>query len=209
LHSQKPLQFAFAADLIVRRREGAAMKYALAACLLLSAATAGAEESDEGSIPEPTELSILASDAMNEMAVAGSPISIESEESNASLTVVEVLAADGHEARGVRLSLQNASQEDELYLDSNQLAQVLDEFVGLKQWYERNETCGAQKRCVHGIARCRPSQTVRQAFCPGFYSTPDGERGVLVSTPRNSFLFPSVEPSVFASAISATIGDRN
>ena len=185
------------------------MKSMLAACLVLFAAAAGAENSDEGSIPEPTELSILVSDANNDIVVASSPRSIESEGSKASFTVVEVLTADGKQARGVRLSLQSASQEDELYLHSNQLAQLRDELARLNRRYQRNEKCGAQKRCVHGIARCRPSQVVRQAFCPGFYSTPDGERGVLVTTPLNTFLFPSVEPSVFASVTSASIGDLN
>lgn len=174
------------------------MKSTIAACLLAFSAMAGAEESDEGSIPAPTELSILATNATNDIVVSDNPRLIESEDSSVRFTVVEVLAGDVKKARGVRLSLQNASRDDSVYLDANQMAQLRDEFVGLDRWYQRNQTCEAQKRCVQGIARCRPSQPIRQAICPGFYSTPNGARGVLVSTLRDSFLFPSVGPSEFA-----------
>ncbi len=181
------------------------MKSTLAACALLFAVTTEAGQVEQGSIPSPTELSILASDATNDTVAAGEPILVESEDSTATISVVVVRAGDGLVARGVRLSLQSENWEDDVYLDRNQLDQLRDEFAGLDRWYQRNEICGAQERCVQGIARCRPSQTIRQAICPGFYSTPDGERGALVGTPRKSFLFPSVGPSEFIGAINAVI----
>lgn len=180
-----------------------------AAYLLLQAALVGAEDFGENSIPEPTQFSVVVSDAGEDAIVVDGPIRIGSDDSKVNLTVIEVATADGKRLRGVRLLLQNASQDDNLYLDANQVDQLRDEFAGLEQWFERDETCGAVKECVQGVARCRPSQTVRQAFCPGFYSTSDGERGVLISTPRYSFRFPSMEPSVFVEAVDAAIGELN
>lgn len=181
------------------------MKSTLAVYLLLFTAIAGAEHHHEGSISEPTELSMLAAETAID--VAGTPVPIASEKSTASITVVKVLAGVGNETHGVRFSLRSANREDSIYLDTDQIAQIRDEFAELNRWYQRQTTCGAQSRCVHGTARCRPSQTISQALCPGFYYQANGERGVIVGTPRHSFLFPSVGPSEFVKAINAAIGD--
>lgn len=178
----------------------------LAACLLPTALVA-AGDFDENSIPDPTQFSVVVADVGDDIIVAGSPIPIESDHSKAALTVIEVATDDGKRLRGVRILLQNATQEDNLYLDRRQVVQLRDEFTRLDQRFESDEKCGAIKRCIHGVARCRPSQTVRQAFCPGFYSTPDGDGGVVISTPHYSFQFPSLGPSVFVGAADSVIGE--
>jgi hypothetical protein len=166
-----------------------------------------AQDFSEHSIPEPTLISVVASDATAKTAVVGIPNQIESDDSLAEVAVVEVVTSDDNKQTGIRILLEHDDQHDFLYLDSSQLGQFRDELASFASAYERGETCEAINRCMLGVARCRPSQTVRQAFCPSFYSTPDGKQGLTVSTPRHSFSFPSIEPSVFLGAIDAAIGD--
>jgi hypothetical protein len=168
-----------------------------------------AQDFDEDSIPEPTQFSVVASDETADMIVVGSPSSIDSDDSKAEIVVVEVVTSDGSHQSGVRILLKHAGQLDYLYLDASQVSRFRDELASFELRYGRGETCEAIGRCVHGIARCRPSQAVQQAFCLSFYSTPDGKQGVSVSTPRYLFIFPSTEPSVFVSAINAAIGELN
>lgn len=181
------------------------MNISVIALMLLIVSMAGSEEPDEHSIPAPTAISALAAEKASDVTVTGRSITIKSNESSAEVTLIEIATANGEAVIGVMLKLQSPDQEDALYLDPDQADQIREEFVDLARWYKRNEKCGAQRQCVHGIARCRPSQTIQQAFCPGFFSTPGGERGVIVSTPHGSFRFPSVEPAKFANAIESTI----
>jgi hypothetical protein len=166
-----------------------------------------AREFDERSIPEPSQLGVVASDSDAQVIAIGSSRRIESSESTAEIAVVEVVASDGERQRGVRVSLESAGGTDEIYLDSGQAAQLRDELAGLEGWYERDATCEAIRYCVRGVARCRPSQSVRQAYCPSVYVTPEGEQGVILSTPRFSFRYPSMRAAVFVAAVDATIGE--
>ena len=54
---------------------------------------------------------------------------------------------------------------------------------------------------MRGIARCRPSQTVPQAFCPGYFIGPDS-KGLRLSTfAGHNFRFPAQRPSALADAV--------
>lgn len=162
---------------------------------------------DEHSIPDPTEIGIAASAAAAVISVVGSTRLVESDVSLAEVTVVEVATSNDIRLRAVRVEFVRDSQLESIYLDESQAAQFRDELVGFVRLYDNGESCQAMHRCVSGIARCRPSQTEQQAFCPSFYTTPDGKQGVTISTPRVLFEFPYVEPSVFISAIDAAIGE--
>ena len=165
-----------------------------------------AQDFDERSVSEPTRLSDVALDAGADTRAVGTQALVESRESIAQIAAV-LLRSHGEHHRGVRVSLKNPSQVDELYIDVGEAAQLRDEFGSFEKWLERTPTCQAISLCVEGVARCRPSQTVRQAYCPSAYSTPQGERGVFLSTPRHSFRFPSTEPSAFVHAIDAAIAE--
>jgi hypothetical protein len=166
-----------------------------------------AQDFDERSVSEPTRLSGVALDSGAETRVVGTQALVESRESIAQIAAVLVLSSDGEHHRGVRVSLKNSSQADQLYIDVGEAAQLRDEFGSFDKWHERTPTCEAINLCVEGVARCRPSQSLRQAYCPSAYSTSRGERGVLLSTPRHSFRFPSTEPSAFVHAIDVAIAE--
>lgn len=168
-----------------------------------------AQAFDEKSIPEPTILSVAAAEATANIVVIGSPRLVESDDSLAEIAVVEVASSNDTPLRGVRIDLERGDHMAELYLDAHQVDQFRNELVGFKEYYERGEPCGARNRCVHGVARCRPSQVERQAFCPSFFTSPDGKQGVVISTSRYSFTFPHVEPSILIASIDAAIGELN
>ena len=165
-----------------------------------------AQDFDEGSVPEPTRLGGVALDAGADTRAVGTQALVESRESIAQIAAV-LLSSHGEHHRGVRVSLKDPRQADQLYIDVREAAQLRDEFGSFKRWLERTPTCEAISLCVESVARCRPSQAERQAYCPSAYSTPQGEHGVFLSTPRHSFRFPSTEPSAFVHAIDAAIAE--
>jgi hypothetical protein len=155
----------------------------------------------EKSMPEPTVFAAAAAHPAAAMRVVGSPSRIESDDSIAEIAAVELVGSRGEEQHGVRVTLERRSVRDRIYLGAADARQLRDELTSLNG---ATALCDA-KSCVHGIARCRPSQAEPQAYCPSVYKTRDGESGVGLSTPRSSFRFPSVQATAFADAIETTI----
>ena len=176
-----------------------------ASLLVLAPTVVLAHATDDVSIPEPTKLSVVASAVTARMNVLGNSAPITSSESTAEIAVVELISVDDLHQLGLRVAFQTDGQVDTVYLDASEASQLRNEFADFESWHDRGKPCEAVKQCVHGIARCRPTQDVRQAICPGLYSTPDGERGVIVSTARHSFRFPATRPATFVSAIDNAI----
>ena len=162
-----------------------------------------AQSDDENSIAEPTRLGGIASDPATEIIAVGESSSLESDRAIANFTTVE-FSLGAERERGFRLALEYDDDSDLLYLDYAQAAQLRDELAGFDGWRER--ACGGARNCVFGVARCRPSQSVRQAFCPSIYRQ-DGEVGVSISTPGNVYPFPSLDASELADAIAAVMSD--
>ena len=162
---------------------------------------------NERSIPNPTEIGTAATVDGSIVETVGSPRLIESDKSVAELAVVEVVDSSGAVSRGVRIDLRDDDHHETLYLGADHVAQFRDELAGFVEYFERGGACGAQSRCIHGVARCRPSQTEPQAFCPSFFTTPDGKQGVFLSMPQFSFSFPNVEPSILIDAIDAVTAE--
>lgn len=164
-----------------------------------------AQEFNERLIPEPTELGRTALSPGAEIRAISAPVSVESRESSAEVTAVEIRAADGKRHCGLRMTLRNAGQTELVYLAVDQAAQLREEFSGFEASYASSSRCEATHMCVEGVARCRPSQTVRQAFCPSAYSTLQGERGVYLSSSHTAFKFPLTPASKFVSAIESVM----
>ncbi|MCH8135424.1 MAG: hypothetical protein IIB77_05540 [Proteobacteria bacterium] len=103
--------------------------------------------------------------------------------------------------RGIRIDLSNQTSSDQLYLEEGELVYLKHELDGLDCGVAsmRSES-GAPYR-VRGIGRCRPSQSVPQAYCPGYYIGPDSEGLSLSTFSGGNFRFPSARPSVLADAI--------
>ena len=155
------------------------------------------------SIPDPTDSSAMAVDADSQVLIVNEVSEIRSSEARALVTIVE-LGPDDRRQLGIRLLLENDSGSDEVYLDSTQATQFSNELAGLNTDYDSDGNCSGL--CYHGIARCRPSQSVDQAYCPETYRTVDEERGLRLRTPRQSFRYPATRPTVFADAMSEAVG---
>ncbi len=160
---------------------------------------------EEISVPEPTQLHTVAEAGSSVLVWSELLGEIKSADSTATVLAIEVEGPDGERVRGVKISLGNSTSSDQIYITVSLLASLRDELQELeytRQWYGK---CQAKYRCSHGIARCRPSTTEKQAYCPGRYSTPNSEEGFVLSTPRSSFSFPSVEPAQIDALISEAV----
>jgi hypothetical protein len=165
-----------------------------------------AQDFGERPVLDPTRLSGFALAAGADTRVVGAQAAVESRDSIAEITSI-LVNSHGEHHRGVRVSLKDSSQVEELYIDVGEAAQLRDEFGTFERWVDGTRPCEATTLCVEGVARCRPSQTLPQAYCPSAYATPQGEHGVFLSTPRHSFRFPSTEPSAFVRWIDAAIAE--
>ena len=154
------------------------------------------------SVPEPTLLSELASRPGTAVAPAGEVAGAESSDATAEVSIVEITGSDGTR-RAIRLGLERESGSDVVYLDRDLASQLRRELTGLDAGFEAPSDCSGL--CIHGIARCRPSQDTVQAFCPGVYSTDASEKGLMLDTPRQRFRFPGTRPSVLADALGRAI----
>ena len=158
---------------------------------------------EEVSVPEPTHLHVVATAAGSELVSSIVLGGIESTDASAEVSAIEIRGLNGDRVRGVMVTLENSTSSDQIYVPDSLLSSFRDELQHLEFTRRFDSGCQAIYRCIRGIARCRPSQTERQAYCPGRYSTPDSEGGLVLSTPRSSFSFPSVE----ASELDALIGE--
>jgi hypothetical protein len=148
---------------------------------------------EEISVPEPTRLQAVATAAGSKLVWSEVVGNIHTADANAEVSAIEVEESNGDRVRGVSIALANSTISDRIYVPDNLLSNLRNELQEIEFTRQFDSECEAKYRCVHGIARCRPSQTERQAYCPGRFSTPTSEVGLVLSTPRSSFSFPAVE----------------
>ena len=103
--------------------------------------------------------------------------------------------------RGIRIDLRNETSSDQLYLEEGELVYLKRDLDGLDCGVARMRSESGAPYGVRGIGRCRPSQSVPQAYCPGYYIWPDSEGLSLSTFSGGNFRFPSARPSVLADAI--------
>jgi len=168
-----------------------------------------AQNSDEHSIPEPTELSTIASSENSSTTKIGNSTLVAGSDTVAEVTAVKIELPGKDSQKGVRLLMTEGKKVDRLMLDFVQAEQLRQELSGFQSIYTSGSSCSAREMCIRGVARCRPSQTESQAVCPSYYNRPDGSQGIRISTPRHTFDFPFVEPAVFAESIVMAIGWHN
>jgi hypothetical protein len=158
----------------------------------VSSVPALGQSDGETSVPEPTRLHSVALADGSKLVWSELVGEIGSSDAHATVSVVEVESAKGEQVRGMKIMLENSASTDQIYLTDSLLSNFQEELGFLDFSRQFDDECQAKHLCMHGIARCRPSQTERQAYCPGRYATPNSEEGLSLSTPRHSFKFPSV-----------------
>ena len=177
--------------------------------LLLSVLVQGsvlAQHSHEHSIPEPTELSTIASSENSSTTEIGHHTLVASSDTFANVSAVKIETFGKDSQKGVQLLLTERDRVDRVILDLMQARQLKGELFSVQSVYASRPSCEAREMCIRGVARCRPSQTQAQAICPEYYNRPDGSQGIRISTPRHTFDFPYVEPAVFAESVVEALG---
>lgn len=171
---------------------------------LLTVAHDDALPADEPSVAEPTTLAIAVANAAHGAVQLEALGEVSSSDANARILLVAVSSATSVEVRGLLVEIEDGEASDRVYLPEELLQELQRELQGFAG-RDRAQDCSAQHMCMYGIARCRPSQTVKQAWCPGRYVRPGVEEGLMISTARHRFMFPSVDSTAIANLFAAAI----
>ena len=116
--------------------------------------------------------------------------SFSAPESEFRVSEVSIKTGDGAVLKGVKLQASNPTASDAVLLESERIPQLIQELEEIEQ---ESECAGM---CIHGIARCRPSQSERQAYCFGYIYSSDGEHhGTLFRTANHPFQLNEVMPA--------------
>lgn len=159
--------------------------------------------------PEPTLLEVWARQPGLLISKSKEVGRVDSTDAQAVITalVIEAPQSNPSRVRGIRIDLRNAISTDRIYVEENQLVHLKYELDSMKcSVASMRRESGAAHR-VFGIARCRPSQTVPQAYCPSYYVGPDSEGLSLSTFSGHNFRFPSKKPSAIADAIGRAMSD--
>ena len=183
------------------------MVFILAHAMLACPAHADPEQS----IPQPTPLEAMLADAGTTVIWKKEVRRLESLGSTAVITAVEAQSADGRFRSGVRVDLASGDSANVFYVDKVLAGQFKQELAGLEPFYPATDL-GANCETLspgrmEGVARCRPSQHVPQAFCPVYYVEADSDcvEGLVLHSQVWSYRFPSVRPSDLFRAIDAAV----
>lgn len=172
---------------------------------LFSSVPAESQVADVTSVPEPTQLHTAALAERSNLIWSELLGEIQSADARAEILAIEVEGPDGERVLGEKISFENSTAEDQLYITDTLLPNLRYELADLESESQVAGECQAKNRYIRGIARCRPSRTVKQAYCPSHYSAPNSGSGMILSTPRHSFSFPSIGAAQFETLISEAV----
>ncbi|MCZ6503889.1 MAG: hypothetical protein O6945_15425 [Gammaproteobacteria bacterium] len=177
--------------------------------LTLTSVLPGPATAQASAAPEPTELEVWALQQGSRVIWSEEVGRIESTDAQAVITAVVVEKSQNipGRVRGVRVDLKNETSTDQIYVEEKELVYLKRDLTRMDCSIARmrNES-GATYR-VQGIERCRPSQPIPQAYCPGYYIGPEFEGLSLSTFAGHNYRFPSKRPSVMADAIGRAMSE--
>jgi hypothetical protein len=153
--------------------------------------------------PEPTQLELWMGHPGSRITTSEVVGKVESTDADAVITalVIDNPRSDPTQLRGIRIDLRNDSATDRIFVDESDLVYRKEEFDSMACSIPGvQDEAGAAIR-VHGIARCRPSQTIPQAYCPGYYITRESVSFRLSTFSGHNFAFGTKAPSAMGDAI--------
>ncbi|MEX0733764.1 MAG: hypothetical protein WD944_08320 [Steroidobacteraceae bacterium] len=110
-------------------------------------------------------------------------------------------AQPGVSMRGVRLTMENNTSREYVYLDAGQLAAAKSELAEIESGVAELKSGSDAPYRVQGTARCwRPERPMR-ILCPSYRVGPDGAGLGLGVLGGSGFSFPGRRPSEFAALI--------
>jgi len=160
-------------------------------------------------VPEPTLLETIAKQRGTTIILSEEVGRVESSDSQAIVTAL--ILENSHyrpsRVRGIRIDLRNESSTDHIFVEESELVHLKYELVGLDCGIARVRNQSGSAYRMNGVGRCRPSQTIPQAYCPGYYIAPDSEGLALSAFNGGNFSFPSARPAALAGAIGRAMSE--
>jgi len=191
-------------------RPAKAMTWVVAGAMFCaSISMAATAQLDTGAIPEPTAFETIARQRSTTIILSEEVGRIESSDSRAIITALILENSYYHPSRvrGIRIDLRNASASDHIFVEESELVQLKYELVGMDCGIARMRNQTGSTYRMHGIGRCRPSRTIPQAYCPGYYIAPESEGLALSTFNGGNFKFPSAKPAALAGAIGRAMSE--
>ncbi len=166
-------------------------------------------QEDSEAVPDVTVFEKIAKQRSTKVILSEEVGRIDSADARATITalIIENSYFRPSRVRGIRIDLRNASSSDQLYLEEGELVYLKRDLDGLDCGVARMRSESGAPYRVRGIGRCRPSQSIPQAYCPGYYIGPDSEGLSLSTFSGGNFRFPSARPSVLADAIGQAMSE--
>jgi hypothetical protein len=153
-------------------------------------------------VPEPTQLELWLTHPGTRITSSEEVGRIQSTDARAVITalVIENAQIETNQLRGIRIDLSDGLSSDRVFVDEGDLVQLRNELGPISCGVTRMRNEQGVPHRVHGTGRCRPSQTIPQAYCPGYYIGPETEGLRLSTFSGHTFSFPSQLPSALADA---------
>lgn len=121
------------------------------------------------------------------------------ESSDAKAEVAVLIASDtanpGEQMRGLRLSLENNTTADRLYLDAHQIALAQSDLAEIEGGIAELEADSSAPYRVQGTASCWMPERPMRILCPSYRVGPDGAGFSLAAYGGPGFGFPERRPS--------------
>ena len=159
--------------------------------------------------PEPTQLEVWVGQPGSRITMSEQVGRIDSTDAQAVITavVVERPPNTPSRVRGIRIDLRNASSADRIYVDESELVYLKHQLDGMDCGVASMRNDSETPYRVRGIARCRPSRTIPQAYCPAYYITPESEGLSLSTFSGHNFKFPAQRPSTLADVVGQAMSE--
>ena len=174
-----------------------------------SISMAATAQLDTLAIPEQTAFEKIAKQRGTTIILSEEVGRVESSDARAIITALILENSNYHPSRvrGIRIDLRNESTSDHIFVEESELVQLKYELVGMDCGIARMRNDSGSAYRMHGIGRCRPSRTIPQAYCPGYYIAPESEGLALSTFGGGNFKFPSARPASLAGAIGRAMSE--
>lgn len=176
---------------------------------LLCLAAATTVQPQTRAVPEPNVLESMATRHGSRIVSSVVVGRIDSADAQAIVSAV-TLENPSHRpprVRGVRIDLRSEDSSDQVYVAEDELAELKRDLDAMDCGVSGPRDDSGPPYRMTGVARCRPSQLVPQAYCPGYYTTPDSEGLSLATFSGGNFKFPERRPSALADALGKALSD--
>ena len=162
---------------------------------------------DDRPPPEPTALESFV--ARPTVVLDLSEVVGRLETADASVSIAAIIATDAaspeEHMTGLRFILENAAGDDQVYLDSAQIAQLREDLAGIQDSIPELETGDAPVQ-VQGTGACWMPPRPTRILCPSYRVGPEGSSLHLGAYGGRDFSYPGEWPAALAVLVERGMG---